>query len=258
MFILGANSAGLLNKQESFERYLNLFLPGVFFVQETKLRRKNKIKHPNYITFEYVRKDRGGGGLLTAVHKSLSPVSVSNDTEEEVLVVEASIARQRVRFINGYGPQDDENSEIREAFFNRIDIEVKRSKLAGAMVCIEMDANAKLGNLIIPGDPEEQSPNGKLLENVVKENDLIVVNAKDICTGIITRYRKTINNIERSVLDYFIVCRQFFLMIKKMIIDEERAFSLTKYSGRTGNQSLKESDHNTFVLELDISGLFLN
>ena len=42
MFMLGANAAGLANKKESFERYLNLFLPGVFFVQETKLRIKNK------------------------------------------------------------------------------------------------------------------------------------------------------------------------------------------------------------------------
>ena len=40
MFLLGANSAGLLNKKESFERYLNLFLPGAFFVQETKLKKK--------------------------------------------------------------------------------------------------------------------------------------------------------------------------------------------------------------------------
>ena len=149
MFILGANSAGLANKKESFERCLNLFLPGVFFVQESKLRRKNKIKHPNYVTFEYVRPNNGGGGLLTAVHKSLSPVSVSNDTEEEVLVVEATVANKRVRFINGYGPQEDEKDEIREGFFHRIDQEVKSSKLAGAMICMEMDANAKLGSEII-------------------------------------------------------------------------------------------------------------
>ena len=96
MFILGANSAGLANKNESFERNLNHFLPGVFFVQESKLRIKNKIKHPNYVNFEYIRKDCGGGGLLTAVHKSLNPVSVSNDdTEEEVLVVEAQINNEK-------------------------------------------------------------------------------------------------------------------------------------------------------------------
>ena len=77
---MGANSAGLYNKEETFEKYLNLFLPGVFFIQEEKLRKKNKIKHPNYVTFEYICENSGGGGLLTAVHMSLSPVTVSNDT----------------------------------------------------------------------------------------------------------------------------------------------------------------------------------
>ena len=253
MFILGANSAGLANKKESFERNLNLFLPGVFFIQETKLRQKNKIKHPNYVTFEYLRENNLGGGLLTAVHRSLNPVSIGNDTEEEVLVVEATIANRKVRLINAYGPQEDEKDEIRESFYNRIDQEVKSSKISGAMVCIEMDANAKLGSQYIPGDPREQSKNGKLLEHLLLENDLIVVNAKEICKGVITRFRKTINSEEKSVLDYFIVCQRFFKIVKSMIVDEDRSYSLTKYSGRTGSKKVKESDHNTLILELNIN-----
>ena len=252
MFILGANSAGLLNKRESFERNLNLFLPGAFFVQETKLRKKNKIKHPNYVTFEFLRENSAGGGLLIAVHKSLKPVSVSNDNEEEVLVVEATIASKKVRLINAYGPQEDEKDDIRESFFNRIDQEVKGSKLAGALVCLEMDANAKLGPEIIKGDPKEKSKNGRLLERVVVENDLVVVNGMEICKGVVTRYRKTVNSEEKSVLDYFIVCKRFYKIIKSMTVDEERIYSLTKYSGRTGNRKIKESDHNTLILELNI------
>ena len=41
--------------------------------------------------------------------------------------------------------------------------------------------------------------------------------------------------------------------MKGLLIDEERAYSLTKYSGRTGNKSIKESDHNTLIMELDIN-----
>ena len=69
----------------------------------------------------------------------------------------------------------------------------------------------------------------------------------------ITRYRKTINSEEKSILDYFIVCKRFYSMVKSMIVDEERAFALTKYSGRTGNKSIKESDHNTLIIELNIN-----
>ena len=68
---------------------------------------------------------------------------------------------------------------------------------------------------------------------MVNENDLIVVNAEKVCTGVITRYRQTVNSEERSVLDYFIVCRRFYKIIRNMLIDEERKYALIKYSGWT-------------------------
>ena len=91
MNILGGNAAGILNKLESFKRNIQIFKPGVYFLQETKSRRKGQIKLDDYVVFEFLRKDKGGGGLLTAVHKNLQPVSVSDDTDTEVLVVEGKI-----------------------------------------------------------------------------------------------------------------------------------------------------------------------
>ena len=161
MYILGANSAGLFNKLESFERNVSLFTPGVIFVQETKAKRKNKIKMDDYTVFELIRKDMNGGGLLTAIHKSLKPVSVSNDDEEEILVVEANLAKSKARFINGYGPQENNALEKRKPFYDQLDLEVKKAKMAGSLVCIEMDSNAKLGPEIIPGDPKPKSENKK-------------------------------------------------------------------------------------------------
>ena len=89
MFFLGANAAGILNKTESFYRNLNLFNPAVFFLQETKTRYKNKLKHSNYTFFEFIRKNGNGGGLITAVHNNPQSVQESNDDDTEVLVVEA-------------------------------------------------------------------------------------------------------------------------------------------------------------------------
>ena len=90
------------------------------------------------------------------------------------------------------------------------------------------------------------------------ENDLIVVNSLDICEGKITRFRKTINRTEQSILDYFVVCRSFLSLITKMIIDEEKKFALTKFSTKKGVKSIKVSDHNLLILELDLKWSSLN
>ena len=105
---------------------------------------------------------------------------------------------------------------------------------------------------IIPGDPHVQSKNGRILQSVVEENDLVVVNGTEISTGLITRYRKTVNSEEKSIIDFFIVCRRLFLHVVKLEIDEKREHCLTKYSTKSGKQSQKESDHNTLILEIDI------
>ena len=181
MFFIGCNAAGLLNKMESLKRNVENFKPGVIFIQESKTKRKNKVKIKDYVIFEKIRKNNGGGGLLTGVHKNLEPISVGDETEDEVIVVEAKLANKKVRLINAYGPQEDSNEEIRKSFFLKLDEEIKRAKVAGTLICLELDANSKLGLDLVPGDPHPQSRNGKFLENFLYENDLIVVNSLDLC-----------------------------------------------------------------------------
>ena len=93
----------------------------------------------------------------------------------------------------------------------------------------------------------------KLLEEFVNENELIIVNASNLCEGVLTRFRKTVNQVEESVIDFFIVCPRFFKLIMKMKIDEERKFALTKYSTKVGNKKITESDHNLLILQVNVS-----
>lgn len=76
-----------------------------------------------------------------------------------------------------------------------------------------MDANGKLGDQIIPGDPYSQSPNGKLLWEMIERNDLIVINSLKICNGVITRRRKTSKVSEESVIDFLIISRDLVSFI---------------------------------------------
>ena len=92
-----------------------------------------------------------------------------------------------------------------------------------------------------------------LLEKFINDNDLIVVNSSNICEGAITRRRVTVNSIEESVIDYFIVCRRFYEYVVKMKIDEEGVYTLTKFATKKGKKSVKKSDHNMLILYLNIS-----
>ena len=96
---MGFNAAGLFCKLESFKRNISIFMPGVIFVQETKARQKNKLKIENYSIFEQIRANNAGGGLLIAIHNSFEPVCILEDNANEILIVEANLQGQKVRFI---------------------------------------------------------------------------------------------------------------------------------------------------------------
>ena len=239
MFFIGANVAGLLNKVDSLHRIISVFTPGVIFIQESKFKRKNQLQLKDYDCFESVRVNSGGGGVFTAVHKALNPTEVHCDDAHDIVVVEATIhkLKRQIRFINGYGPQENQTEDIRTSSFDQIDLEIKKAKMAGALVCLQMDSNAKLGSTLIPNDPWPQSENGKLLEKVLIENELVLVNGKSLCKGSITRYRKTVNGIESSILDHFIVCCEMFSFVAEMIVDEEGTYSFTKYANKSGTKN---------------------
>ena len=170
------------------------------------------------------------------------------------MTVEAKIKNKKVRFINGYGVQENSSEEQKRNFFDKLDLEVKKAKTAGAFICMEMDLNAKLGKQYISGDPKQISDNGMILESVIVENNLVIVNGTPKCEGVITRYRKTINGVEAAVLDHLLVCNEFFKLISKMTIDEGGKYALTKYTHKCGDRTCrKESDHRTIIVEIDVN-----
>ena len=127
-------------------------------------------------------------------------------------------------------------------FFSSFETAVQSGILRGDLICAELDANSKIG-----------MENIQLLMDIVSRNDLIVVNSTAKCSGVITRIRKTKHSEEKSVIDYFIVCRRFFELICSLEIDESRKYVLTKYSSRMGVQCVVESDHNPLMCTLNIT-----
>ena len=62
----------------------------------------------------------------------------------------------------------------------------------------------------------------------------------------------TKNNTETLVLDYVLVCEELFQYFNKMVIDEARQFTLTKYATTKGIAKKIGGDYNPIFCDFNI------
>ena len=252
--LLGTNANGLMNKMDSLKQAISEVMPSIITLQETKVRKLGSVKLKGFQVFEKIRIGGTGGGLLTAVDQNLSPVLISTgqDEESEVLTVQAKVGHHDVRIINAYGPQEDDGSNKVYKFWQEIEQEIVSAKDENCLLILQMDANAKIGKENLKGDPNNSSANGRLLLDVVERQNLTIVNTLDICKGVITRERVTSATVEKSVIDYVIVCSDMKNYLEAMLVDDDRIHVLTKYAGTKGCKKKVLSDHNILVCKFSI------
>ena len=155
--------------------------------------------------------------------------------------------------MNSYGPQEDDAAELISHFWQKIEEEVIIAKNEGCLILIQLDANAKIGNTIIRDDIHSMSGNGKLLWEFVNRQNLSIVNAQDKCCGTVTRERTTVLGVEKSTIDYVIVCDRMNDNLDEMLVDEARKYVLTNYSVKKGRIHKTESDHNLLVCKFSLN-----
>lgn len=73
------------------------------------------------------------------------------------------------------------------------------------------------------------------------------MNALELCEGSITRVRHTKERIEKTILDFFIVCDQILPLVSNMKIDCEGEITLTQFNGK-----VVRSDHRMLKLDVDL------
>ena len=111
----------MTQKKSILHRILTTFISDCIFIQETKMTSKGHINNLHeYQIFEHVRKDSKGGGILTAVKKCFNPVLIYEGNDDiELLVVQAKVKNNQIRFINGYGPQENDNKVL--GFYQKLE-----------------------------------------------------------------------------------------------------------------------------------------
>ena len=199
-------------------------------MQETKFSKQGLFKIPGYQIFENVRKNRKGGGLLTAAIDDINPVLINCGSEEnEILTIQVKVNENKIRVINAYGPQEDADINKLISFWQDIEAQIISAKTNNCMILLQLDANAKVGTKYIKEDPNQISDNGRIMMDIIERQNLELANSSEKCVGTITRERVLDDKIEKSAIDFLIICEKMKEFLDEMIIDEERKFVLKRY-----------------------------
>ena len=186
---------------------------------------------------------------MLGIHQSLDPVLIEEyDETFELIVAEIKVANREVRTITGFGPQEGWKDCDKMPFFVALEEEISKAQLAGKSIIIELDANSKLGDKYVVGDPHKISPNGQLLKGIIERHALHVANGVTTkSSGVITRCRSTVKSTEESVIDYVIIGDDMLTLLVSIHVDDERKSVLTNITTKNGRTVRKESDHNSII-----------
>ena len=112
-------------------------------------------------------------------------------------------------------------------------------------IIMAFDANVHVGGQVIAGCLDAQDWAGKLLVELIEDEDLVLVNATDICEGVITRVDP--RSGKGSTIDLVICNSAMMECIKGMTIDEDGRHKPASYA-----KNSKKTDHNTILLQLEV------
>ena len=118
-------------------------------MQETKLSPNEQIvcgALANYQIYYLSRQFSQGGGIALGIDKQFDSVFVRGGNDElEVISVVFYVNSFAVRVIAGYGPQENDKKEKKDAFWSFLDTEVEEAELEGQGLVIQFDGNLHAG-----------------------------------------------------------------------------------------------------------------
>ena len=100
--------------------------------------------------------------------------------------------------MTGYGPQETWALNMKMKFFNTLEEEIVKSSYAGTSVILMGDLNSKLGPEFINKDPHSITENEKKILGIREQNAIIVIHGLEVCKGLITRERSSVDSIEKK------------------------------------------------------------
>ena len=239
------NVRGLKGKIKSLQSLLQTEKITIALITETMLKKGEKISIKGYRWAEKSRTNNRGGGVGILVSEKIAQNTTEDNTSDEHESLESKWIQIESRPKNiaigvFYGPQENENISKAKEIFTSLNNQIAQ-KAEKNEIIIAGDFNAKI-TINNKECKQPESRNGKLLQTIIEDNNLIVANLK-ADAGIWTRVNRK-NNKEKSVIDYILTTPYVANNIQTLIVDEE---------GHLRIKGKNETDHNTITMSIAIN-----
>ncbi len=192
-------------------------------------------------------------GICLAAKTKFKMVNVTVSMHPNIVSGALKLGSKLICITSAYGLQESESADDRTNFHVELAAEIESSLSRFPYTVLVGDLNAKISH----GNSQviAESPNGVLLKEVVSKYGLEVLNFNTKCVGKWTRvqYKKNPEVIEKSVIDYVMVCKSLLPYLSEMIIDEEKTIGpfWVRRNKKKGD-TRKHSDHNSILFKASI------
>ena len=243
--LLYANIQGVRGKVSSLQHVMSTSGADIVFLTETMVRNVKvdgcQCINPKVSTGQNVSIVLAGKCRNKEKMKLYEPNESIN-----MIGVRLVINGTGLRLYTAHMKQQSTNSrEDIKIQFDEVRNQFRSATMGREPMILLCDANVHVGGDEINGCNDKQDWGGKELMSMVKEEGLILVNGKNVCTGIVTRVDP--RNGSCSTID-LVICNSYSMdLINAMKIDETGSLKLRKYGKR-----ITESDHNTIVVDLEV------
>ena len=214
----------------------------IICINETKTAPPRIQGYANWTHKQRPGKEGGGVAITTKEEISNKTTKVENieDHDQEVIWIEIKTTHNNKIYIGTYyGKQEKEPRENIEREFSQLESQINKLQREAPIVLIG-DFNAKI-EINKRNAYQKQSPNGKYLQQLIDNQNLIPINTTSD-KGAWTRVNRK-NPKERSIIDYALISKSLANNITETTTDEVGTHRIW---GRN------ETDHNTIMVNINM------
>ena len=218
-------------------------------------------------------------GIKKGLFKSVREITESE--LKSVMTVRIEYPCLAIRVIVCHAPQETDNKEVRKEFYEELAIQIERGITSGDATIVVGDLNARITTLegkvvAVPSDEimaeidkvntenkgengdeedsyvaENESPNGKLLSDLINDYKLKVGNFHPKAAGKWTRIQDDKEGVtHKSVLDYVLLQNEMYDAVTGFEVDEDKVCCPYHEKTEKGIKRIVHSDHCTIIVNL--------